>query len=143
MLVSRRIFYLAILDLYELPQILVFFLKGFVLLRGGLLLLFGLHDAGFVVLLLFTKLGDLLLKITHELVLLTDHAGDSLLAIEKHVVLLIGLIFEFRQILRKLDATFLGLLQLALQMPDLVLVLLLLALVLLDVLLVQLLHRLL
>ena len=86
-------------------------------------------------LLLFAKLSDLLLKIAHELVLLTDHAGYSLLGSEKHGGLLIRFVFEFCILLRSR-------LKLVLQMPDLVLEFLLLALVLFDMLLVQLLHRL-
>ena len=104
LLISRCILYLTILDLYELSQILVLFLKSLVLLRDCLLLLLGLHDASLVVLLLLTKLRDLLLQIAHELIFLTDHAGNGLLAIEKHVVLLTRLIFEFCKILCKVGA---------------------------------------
>ena len=106
LLISRRILYLTILDLYELSQILVLFLKSLVLLRDRLLLLLGLHDASLVVLLLLTKLRDLLLQIAHELIFLTDHVGNGLLAIEEHVVLLISLIFEFCKILCKVSAIF-------------------------------------
>ena len=91
MLVPPRILNLTVLDLDQLAQVFVLFLQRLVLLHDGLLFLFGLGDAGLVLLLLLSKLSDFALEIGHKLVFLADHAGDCLLRVHEQIRLFVCL----------------------------------------------------
>ena len=63
----------------ELPQIVVLLLESLVLRTDGFLLLLCLHDTCLVLFLLLAKLRDLALQLSHQLVFVAYHVGNSFL----------------------------------------------------------------